>query len=248
MKRAWKTIFILGLLAVAWPIPVSAMHIMEGFLPPVWSIAWGVLCLPFLVVGTKKLSAVTRGNPRVMMLVAMAGAYAFVLSALKLPSVTGSCSHPTGVGLGAVLFGPSIMSVLGLIVLLFQAILLAHGGLTTLGANAFSMAVMGPLVSWLVYVLLTRRWKRSPGIGIFFACTLGNLATYVMTSVQLAFAFPDPTGGFAASMARFSTIFAVTQIPLAIIEGLLSLLVFSYLKAYGGNELQDLNVISETVS
>jgi cobalt/nickel transport system permease protein len=31
------------------------------------------------------------------------------------------------------------MSVLGGLVLLFQALLLAHGGLTTLGANAFSM-------------------------------------------------------------------------------------------------------------
>ncbi len=56
----------------------------------------------------------------------------FVLSALKLPSVTGSCSHPTGVGLAAILFGPTAASVLGLIVLLFQALLLAHGGLTTI--------------------------------------------------------------------------------------------------------------------
>ena len=66
----------------------------------------------------------------------------FVLSALKIPSLTGSCSHPTGVGLGAILFGPSVMSVLGTIILLFQSLLLAHGGLTTLGANAFSMAIV----------------------------------------------------------------------------------------------------------
>ena len=43
----------------------------------------------------------------------------------------------TGTGLGAILFGPSAVSILGLIVLLFQAILLAHGGLTTIGANTF---------------------------------------------------------------------------------------------------------------
>ena len=77
----------------------------------------------------------------------MCGAFAFVLSALKIPSITGSCSHPTGVGLGAILFGPMTMAVLGLIVLLFQALLLAHGGLTTLGANTFSMAIAGPIVS-----------------------------------------------------------------------------------------------------
>ena len=63
------------------------------------------------------------------MLLALCGAFAFVLSALKIPSATGSCSHPTGVGLGAILFGPAATAVLGLIVLLFQALLLAHGGL-----------------------------------------------------------------------------------------------------------------------
>lgn len=50
----------------------------------------------------------------------------FVLSSLKLPSVTGSCSHPTGNGLGAVLFGPAVASVLATIVLVFQALLIAH--------------------------------------------------------------------------------------------------------------------------
>ena len=48
------------------------------------------------------------------------------------------------------------MSVLGIIVLLFQAILLAHGGLTTLGANTFSMAIFGPFVSYGLFRLLKK--------------------------------------------------------------------------------------------
>ncbi len=71
------------------------------------------------------------------MLLAVVAAYAFILSAMKIPSVTGSCSHPTGTGLAAIIFGPFVASVVGVIVLLFQAILLAHGGITTLGANTF---------------------------------------------------------------------------------------------------------------
>ena len=86
-------------------------------------------------------------------LLAMSGAFVFVISSLKIPSVTGSCSHMTGTGLGAILFGPSAVSILGLIVLLFQAILLAHGGLTTIGANTFSMAIAGPFVSYGIFVL-----------------------------------------------------------------------------------------------
>ena len=134
--------------------PAYAMHIMEGFLPPGWAIFWWVVALPFFVLGLRSLTRITQSTPELKLLLALAGAFTFVLSALKIPSVTGSCSHPTGTGLGAVLFGPLAMSVLGSLVLLFQALLLAHGGLTTLGANAFSMAIVGPFVAFWIYRLV----------------------------------------------------------------------------------------------
>ncbi len=40
--------------------------------------------------------------------------------------------------MGSIIFGPWITSVMAMIVLVYQAIFLAHGGLTTLGANTFS--------------------------------------------------------------------------------------------------------------
>ena len=139
------------------PIQSSAMHIMEGFLPPTWSIIWTVLFIPFFLVGLKSINKIVKEQPKKKLLLALCGAFVFVLSALKIPSVTGSCSHPTGVGLGAILFGPNVMAVLGVIVLLFQAILLAHGGLTTLGANAFSMAIVGPIVSFFTFKILKNK-------------------------------------------------------------------------------------------
>ena len=80
------------------------------------------------------MNEIFKGDTNQKVLLGLAGGFVFVLSALKIPSVTGSCSHPTGTGLGAIIFGPTTMTVVGLIVLLFQALLLAHGGLTTLGA------------------------------------------------------------------------------------------------------------------
>ncbi|MGI6776942.1 MAG: energy-coupling factor ABC transporter permease [Acetivibrionales bacterium] len=228
------------------PNTASAMHIMEGFLPVSWSILWIVLALPFVVLGLFSISRTVREYPRVKMLLGLAGAFTFVLSALKIPSVTGSCSHPTGTGLGAILFGPAVMAVLGLIVLLFQAILLAHGGITTLGANTFSMAVVGPVIAYAVYKLIKKiggpRW-----LAVFLAAALGNLMTYITTSFQLALAFPSESGGFAASLAKFMGIFAVTQIPLAVSEGILTVIVFNALVAYNSNELRDLKVISREV-
>jgi cobalt/nickel transport system permease protein len=228
------------------PRPALAMHITEGYLPVKWALVWYLLALPFAILGLYSIRKLVDANPRVKMLLGFAGAFAFVLSALKLPSVTGSCSHPTGVGLGAILFGPWVMSVLGMIVLIFQALLLAHGGITTLGANTFSMAVAGPIVSYLVYRGVNKfggpRW-----LSVFLAAALGDLLTYVTTSLQLALAFPANPGGFAASFLKFMGIFAVTQVPLAISEGLLTVMVINLLTAYNEEMLTGLWLISKEV-
>jgi len=217
--------------------PVKAMHIMEGFLPPLWSLFWFLVAIPFWFIGLRQIKQLT---PHTKPLLAMAGAFTFVLSALKLPSVTGSCSHPTGTGLGAILFGPFVMSVLGTIVLLFQALLLAHGGLTTLGANAVSMAIVGPLTAFFIWKTLRRRMPES--IVVFLAASLADLLTYLATSVQLALAFPDPLGGFVASLMKFGLIFAITQIPLALSEGFLTVLIYKALQTNAAEELRTLGL------
>jgi cobalt/nickel transport system permease protein len=138
-----------------------------------------------------------------------------------------------------VLFGPAVMAVLGTLVLLFQALLLAHGGLTTLGANVFSMAIAGPWVAYSVF--RSGRWLgASLAVAVFCAATLGDLATYLVTALQLALAFPDPVGGFAGALAKFAGIFAFTQIPLAVVEGLLTVIAVNLLTEYSRDELDRL--------
>lgn len=211
------------------PNTAYAMHIAEGFLPAGWCLFWLALAVPFIIWGLRSIRKILQFNPNLKMLLGLVGAFVFVLSALKIPSVTGSCSHPTGVGLGAILFGPAVMSVLGCIVLLFQALLLAHGGITTLGANVFSMGVMGPFVSFGIYQLLK---KHNAKVAVFLAAALGNLTTYLVTSLQLTMAFPDSTGSYLISFYKFVGIFSITQIPLAIIEGLLTVVVINILNNY----------------
>lgn len=202
------------------------MHIAEGFLPPAHAVGWFVATTPFVIHGGRQVIKHVKENPENRLLLGAAGAFTFVLSAIKLPSVTGSSSHPTGTGLGAVLFRPPVMSFLCTVVLLFQALLLAHGGLTTLGANVFSMGIVGPWVGFGVFLLLRRI---STPLAVFCALAVADLATYCMTSLQLAVAFPDPAGGFTGALAKFLSVFALTQIPLAIAEGFLGLLAFRLL-------------------
>ncbi len=213
-----------------------AMHIMEGALQVRYCISWGILCIPFLMAGFLRMERTIRENRRALPLLAMSGAFIFVISSLKIPSVSGSCSHMTGTGLGAMLFGSLPMAVLGLIVLVFQAILLAHGGLTTLGANTFSMAIAGPFVSYGLFVLL-RKMGLNRKMTVFLAAFLGDLFTYCVTAFQLALAHNSAiTFGMALKMNL--VIFAGTQIPLAIVEGILTVIMIIGLEAYAAPELR----------
>ena len=226
MKKLKLVLIATFMLIILNPVNSNAMHIMEGFLPMKWSIIWSVVFIPFFLIGVKSINKIVKQEPKKKVLLALCGAFVFVLSALKIPSLTGSCSHPTGVGLGAILFGPSVMAVLGTIVLLFQALLLAHGGLTTLGANAFSMAIVGPIVTFCIFKFLKKK-NVKPGTNVFISAALGDLCTYTITALQLALAFPDATGGVMVSAAKFLGVFFMTQIPIAIAEGLLTTLVYN---------------------
>ena len=96
------------------------------------------------------------------------------------------------------------------------------------------MAIVGPLVSWAVYYGLKKTGcKRA--IAVFAAAALGDLATYVVTALQLGVV----TGG----TVLYLSIFAVTQIPLAIAEGLLTVVVYGILEKYSAPELRQLGVM-----
>ncbi len=222
--------------------PKKLMHIMEGFLPSPWWEIWFAISIPIVAYGIYKLIKVTKNVPESKPLIALMGAFIFVLSALKIPSVTGSCSHPTGTGLSAVIMGPGITSVLSMIVLVFQALLLAHGGLTTLGANLFSMGIAGPVIAYAIWKICQKA-QAKPAIGIFLAAALGNLTTYLVTSIQLALAIPIGNG-FMDGLILFGGIFAITQIPLAIAEGILAVILFDFLAKYKAPLLAKLKVIT----
>ncbi|MGG7177028.1 energy-coupling factor ABC transporter permease [Clostridium paraputrificum] len=235
MKKIGFVIFALAL-ALTIPVNAYAMHIAEGYLALNWCVFYFVLATPFVILSVRELRKVIKKNSEIKMLLAVMAAYVFMMSALKLPSVTGSSSHPTGTGLGAIVFGPIVMAIISVVVLLFQALLLAHGGLTTLGANVVSMGIVGPLVAYGVYRLFR---KKNQSVAIFLGCALGNLFTYIVTSIQLALAFPSPDGGVITSALQFLSVFAVTQVPLAIVEGIISVIIFDFMKKYASKELNE---------
>lgn len=220
------------------------MHIFEGFLPSPWWQLWFVFSMPVILFGMHKLNKLVDERREIIPLLAVAGAFIFVISSLKLPSVTGSTSHPTGTGMAAILFGPAIAAVLSSIVLLYQALFLAHGGLTTFGANVASMGIIGPVLAYAIYKAGMKA-NLNFYVVVFLAATIADWGTYITTSVQLGLAFPAEPGGILTSTKMFLSVFAITQVPLAIMEGALTALMFKYILQVKSDVMVRLNVITE---
>jgi cobalt/nickel transport system permease protein len=197
------------------------VHIAEGFLPPAHALAWTAAAAPFAFAGGRAVVSAVNRDPSARLRLGAAAGFCLLLSSLKLPSFAGSCSHPTGAGLGAILLGPAVMAGVCLVVLVYQALLLAHGGITTLGANLLALGVAGPWAAWLLYrSALAVGLRPAPATAI--AAAVGSLATYALTAVQLGLAFPDAAGGTGVAIGKFAALFAPVQVPLALAEGALT--------------------------
>jgi cobalt/nickel transport system permease protein len=206
------------------------MHIAEGYLPLAHCLGWGVAAAGHVYAGTRGARAATPACPAALSVsprAAYASAIAFglLLTSLKMPSLAGSSSHPTGMALGAALLGPRRMAPVALGILLLQALILAHGGLTTLGANVWSLGVVCPWVTWGGWQLLRRAGvPELAALGV--ATAIGDLATYAATSGQLAFAQSTSGTPFVGAFTAILGVFAITQLPIAAAEGVLTALAW----------------------
>ena len=82
---------------------------------------------------------------------------------------------------------------------------------------------------------------------MFLGAALGDLATYMVTSVELALAYPDAASGYLGAFAKFAGVFAFTQVPLSIAEGLLTVIVMNALSART-HVMEDLGLVREQLS
>ena len=160
-------------------------------------------------------------DPSFTSLAGLMGAAVFAISLMPIPvPVAGSVSHPAGTPLAAIVVGPMAAILLGAISLLIQALFFAHGGLTTLGANIVSEGMVGSLVGFTVFWLM-RRGGRSLFWAGFAAGFIGDLAVYLTTATELALGL-FPADQVVQRTAVIFLAFMPTQLPLALLEGILT--------------------------
>ena len=194
------------------------MHISEGILPIGWAALWMAIAAPFMAVGLREIKLKGREDTSFKPLLGLMAAMVFIISCMPIPvPLAGTCSHPCGTGLAALLLGPALTVVIASISLLFQALFLAHGGLTTLGANVCSLGVAGAYTAIGVY-RLARAAGTSRPVAAFMAGLISDWATYLVTSLELAGALGVGSASFWTMFKAIALAFVPTQLPLGILE------------------------------
>ena len=177
----------------------------------------------------------------------MAGAAVFALSCMPIPvPVAGTCSHPCGTGLAAVLLGPWAAVLITVVALAIQALFLAHGGITTFGADVLSMGIAGSFTGYFVF-----RIGRRAGISLwgaaFLAGVLSDWATYATTAAEIALGLH----GDRSVLSLFATVvvaFVPTQLPLGILEGFLTGGALAFVHERRPDLLSNLGIAAEKAS
>jgi cobalt/nickel transport system permease protein len=216
-----------------------AMHIPEGVLPPGWAGLWFVVAAPFVMWGVHDLRVRSAQVPSFKPIVGLVGAAVFVISCMPIPvPIAGTSSHPCGTGLAAILIGPPLTVLVTSVALLLQALFLSHGGLTTLGANIVSMGVVGAFSGYAIFRVA--RCFEVPVLPAAFAAGLiSDWMTYAMTSFELASALHG-TGSLIRMFVAIAIAFIPTQLPLGILEGVITAGVYRFISSRRPSLLESL--------
>lgn len=226
------------------------MHISEGIITGFPAAAYTAGGLALMGWGTWRTKKFAAKFPDKKPLIGMGGALIFFVSLIPLPAFTGTCSHPCGTPLVAILLGPSIGIVLAGIALLLQAAFFAHGGFSTWGANLFALGFAGCVTGWLTF-----RGARKLGLPLWLAGGLGGLLgdiiVYVVAGLILAVALvhaPTPQYTFKGYLAAIYAAYLPTQLPIAIGEMVITGLALQYVYRQRPEVLEELGVISSQLT
>jgi cobalt/nickel transport system permease protein len=119
------------------------MHIPDGFLStPVWA-AFDAVSFPAVGLVARRTQ---RGmeDTRIPLL-GVLGAFVFAAQMINFPLGAGTSGHLVGGTLLAIVLGPAPAAIVMTAILAIQAFVFQDGGIVSLGANIFNMALAGVL-------------------------------------------------------------------------------------------------------
>lgn len=157
------------------------MHIPDGYLSP------STCAVFYAVAGSVWYAALRRVkrtlSTRVIPLISVFAAFSFVVMMFNVPLPGGTTGHAVGVTVAAIVLGPWASTLAISLALTIQALFFGDGGITTLGANCFNMAIVGSFAAFGIYRLLTASSKPASRRRVWAAALAGyaaiNLSAFV---------------------------------------------------------------------
>lgn len=125
------------------------MHIPDGYLgPSTYLTAYAAMGPLWFYAGRRVKKSLSK---RLLPRLALAGAFSFVVMMFNVPVLGGSTGHAVGSALIAIIFGPWAAMMAVTVALIIQAFAFGDGGITALGANCLTMAVIMPFTASWIY-------------------------------------------------------------------------------------------------
>jgi cobalt/nickel transport system permease protein len=174
------------------------MHIPDGYLSPSTCAVLYAAAIAGWYSALKRLKRMLLS--RVVPLISVFAAFSFVVMMFNLPLPGGTTGHALGVTISAIVLGPSGAVLAISIALAIQALFFGDGGISTLGANCFNMAIVASLVAYASYRLIaagaaigSKRRVAAAAIAGYLAVNAAALIAAIEFGIQPAL-FHDARG------------------------------------------------------
>ena len=203
------------------------MHIPDGYLGPQTYVPAYAVMAGIWAWASRRVGHTLR--LRQAPLLALGAAFSFVIMMFNVPIPGGTTGHAVGAVLIAILLGPWAAVIAVSLALIVQALLFGDGGITAIGANCLTMAVIMPLTGWWTYRLLAGRSPAAStrqllagAVGGYVGLNAAALATAVLLGIQPLIAHD------AAGRALFCPFGLRIAVPVMALE---HLLLFGFVEA-----------------
>ena len=206
------------------------MHIPDGVLYPITTIILWIVSVSVMIISYFRMGNLfeKEDSEKLIPYIGVLAAVIFAFQFVNYPVPGGTSGHLVGGTLVAIILGPWASVIVLFLILVIQS-LFGDGGITSLGANAFNMGIIGGIIGFYIVVFIVKLLKNTSikkelkvtiatGLGSYIAIVLAAFICGIEISI----------GGYIPiEIALISMVFWYLIIGLG--EGIISALIIYYI-------------------
>ncbi|NHJ84057.1 MAG: energy-coupling factor ABC transporter permease [Asgard group archaeon] len=153
------------------------MHMPDGVIPTNQAIVYLVFSAIIILIAIwqSRKSLTLKQIP----IVGVLGAGLFAAQMFNFPIPFGSSGHLIGTALATTLTGPWVGILILTSILIIQSFF-GDGGFLALGLNSLNMAIVGALTTFVIFLIIPKKWRQKTTVFSVFAGIAGFISTLIM--------------------------------------------------------------------